>query len=444
MKKILFLLLSGILLAACQKDFLDTKPQKALLVPATTADFRALLDNTLVFNVSPGLNLLADGDQVATDAGWNGYYLFQERSTYTWDADIFGTETAEEWNLPYRQVFYANIVLEGADDPEVRGTALFHRGFAFYNLAQLFAPPYHAATANSDPGIPLRTSADVTKKTGRSTLKEIYVQILDDLRRAKSLLPASTTYKTRPTVAAAYGLLARVCLSMEDYSLAGKYADSCLQLRSTLIDYNTLSTTAVRPFPRASPNGNDEVLFYALALDYTFSLSSSPTFMVPELYNSYAASDLRKAIFFRQISPGNYRFKGNYSGILSYFTGLATDEQYLIRAECSARAGNTAAALSDLNTLLSKRWKTGTFTPLTAVNAGDALALILQERHKELIMRGLRWGDLRRLNSDPRFSITLTRQLKGQSYQLQPGSRRYTYPVPPDEMKLNPIPQNER
>lgn len=445
------MLLFSSCLSGCKKGFLDEKPQKSLLVPATTADFRAMLDNTLIFNTTPGLPFTADGDFYTTDAGWNEYYLLQERTSYTWAADIFGSETSGEWNKPYRQIFYSNIVLEGAaklpedaEQKEVRGTALFYRAFAFYNLAQQFAPPYRAATAEVTPGIPLRTSADVTQKAGRGTLKQTYAQVLDDLRRSKGLLPAAGNYKTRPVIAAVYGLLARVCLSMEDYVLAGQYADSCLQLRPGLIDYNTLSTTAVRPFPRASPNGNNEVIFYALALDYTFGDSSSPTYVTPALYNSYAANDLRKAIFFRQITPGNYRFKGNYSGILSYFTGLATDEQYLIRAECRARAGNTAAALGDLNALLVKRWKAGTFMPFTAATAEEALALILTERRKELTWRGTRWTDLRRLNGDPRFAVTLSRQLKGQAYQLEPQSKRYTYPIPPDELQLNPMPQNER
>jgi hypothetical protein len=82
-------------------------------------------------------------------------------------------------------------------------------------------------------------------------------------------------------------------------------------------------------------------------------------------------------------------FRGYYDYGGNQYTGIATDEIYLIRAECLARSGNTSDALKDLNNLLAKRWKTGiTFTPIQATNADDALVKILAERKKELLFRG--------------------------------------------------------
>lgn len=448
---ILWCIAVALLLTGCKKDFLEQKPDKSLLVPAATADFRALLDNTFVFNLTPGLGHIADGDWVATGAGWNDYTNLQERNSYTWSADIFGTESSFDWNAMYRQVFYANIVLEGLDklpaneeNRELRGEALFHRAYAFFNLAQLFAPPYRAGTAGTEAGIPLKLGSAVTDLAGRGTLQDAYERVLTDLAATRAVLPLTVNYKSRPCRPALYALLARVYLSMEDYPAAGRYADSCLQLRPGLVDFNTLSTTATRPFPAALPNGSPEVIFYSAALSYSYGSSSSPTFLAPEFYSLFETNDLRKVIFFRQMSPGNFKFKGNYGGVLTYFSGLAADEMYLVRAECAARAGDKDAALTDLNTLLEKRWKTGTFVPLTAADAEAALRLVVAERRKEMPVRGIRWADLRRLNRDPRFAVTLTRTLNGQVYTLAPGSKRYTYPLPPDELLLNPMPQNER
>jgi hypothetical protein len=448
----LFLLL---LASSCKKGFLDTRPNKALLVPTTAADLRALLDNNFVFNNTPGLTMIADGDMYTTDIGYKAWSQDMERNSYTWSKEIYAGLTCFDWDTPYQQVFYANVVLEGLDKlggdtssvaerNVLRGTALFHRAFAFYNLSQQFAAPYNAATAASLPGIPLRLHSDVTLKVGRGTLEQTYERVLADLVAARQLLPATVAFKSRPSVTALQALLARVYLSMGDYGHAGKYADSALTAYSSLIDYNTLSKTSTRPFPRALPNGNDEVIFYSAMLGYSFRDSSKPTWIDSALYRSYAANDLRKVIFCRQVTPGNFRFKGNYAGTLLDFSGLATDELFLVRAECRARAADASGAMADLNTLLARRWVSGTFVPLVVLNADDALRLVLTERRKELLGRGLRWGDLRRLNPDPRFAVTLSRSVLGVNYTLEPGSKRYTYLVPDDELKLGGLAQNER
>jgi hypothetical protein len=135
--------------------------------------------------------------------------------------------------------------------------------------------------------------------------------------------------------------------------------------------------------------------------------------------------------------------KGGYSGSQPPFSGMATDEAYLIRAECAARAGNTGSALNDLNALLSKRWVTGTYTPYATASPGALLDTILVERRKELPFRGVRWTDLRRLNKRG-GNITLTRSLNGQLYQLAPNSRLYVLPIPPDVIALSGMQQNPR
>jgi hypothetical protein len=104
--------------------------------------------------------------------------------------------------------------------------------------------------------------------------------------------------------------------------------------------------------------------------------------------------------------------------------------------------GNASAAMNDLNTLLMKRWKTGTFIPYTAINATDALSKILTERRKELLMRGIRWSDLRRLNKEPQFAKTLIRVIGGQTYYLYPNDKRYVFPIPLQIIQMTGVPQN--
>ncbi|NCD69097.1 RagB/SusD family nutrient uptake outer membrane protein [Mucilaginibacter agri] len=449
---ILMLLLSAAVVS-CQKQFLDTKPSKSLLVPETLADFRALLDNLSVFNRSPGLTEVADGDFYTTDAGWKTWTNNQERTSYLWQADIFGVEKGFDWNAAYQQVFYANVVLDGltqnkipasADRDAVEGTALFSRGWAFYHLLQMFGPAYQPQAAATALGIPIRLDPDVTKLVPRSSLSAGYGQVLADLGRARRLLPSTTSAKSRPGTVTALAMLARIHLAMGNYAQAGAYADSALQLNGKLLDYNNLSTTAARPFPQSLPNGNDEVVYHDAMASYSFNAATSVFYCDSVLYRSYNSNDLRKVLLFKDNGLGKINFKGSYTGSSLLFAGLANDELYLIRAECNARNGQAAAALADLNNLLVKRWKKGTFVPYTGTDAQSILMLILAERRKEMVGRNMRWYDLKRLNLNQSTAVTLIRTLNGAAYTLEPGSPRYTYPITPDELLANPLVQNDR
>jgi hypothetical protein len=162
------------------------------------------------------------------------------------------------------------------------------------------------------------------------------------------------------------------------------------------------------------------------------------------LYKSYDSNDLRSKLYFISNGPGTVGFIGSYDGTRSLFNGLATDEIYLIKAECEARIGSKDSAMDELNKLLSTRWITGTFVPFSATNSDDTLNIILTERRKKLILRGSRWFDLRRLNKDPRFAKTLTRVENGVTYTLPPLDPRYTFSLPVQVVALTGIQQNNR
>ena len=128
---------------------------------------------------------------------------------------------------------------------------------------------------------------------------------------------------------------------------------------------------------------------------------------------------------------------------MNSFTGLATDEIYLIKAECLARKNQVSEALTVLNTLLENRYKTGEFVPLSAATPTEALNKILLERRKELVWRSLRWTDLKRLNKEG-ANITLYREINSNHYTLPPNDPKYVFPIPDDEILLSNIDQNNR
>ncbi len=454
MKKTIYFLGWILFATSCKKqdEWLNVKSNKNDISPTTLQNYQAILDYDIYMNNNyPGLPLVSADNYYLSYTTWLGNSSYA-KNAYVWAQDLYqGTVTIGDWNSPYIIVEYANIVLDGIagiertiqnqqDWDNVRGSALFYRAYAFYNLVSEFAKPYTTATAATDLGIPLRLSSDINEKSVRASIQECYDQIINDLKEAEQLLPANALYQSRPGKVAAEALLARVYLNMDDYVNAGLFADNALHQASDLLDFNGLTITSARPFP-VFPN-NPEIIFYAT--NSIFSLAIISGWADSILLKSYAVNDLRKTAFYKAGANGS-TFKGQYSGSYAPFGGLATNELYLIRAESSARAGNTGSAMQDLNTLLSKRWKKGTFIPYTANTADAALSKILEERRKELPFTGtLRWEDLRRLNKDNRYAITIIRMLNGETYSLAPSDPRYVLPIPENEIRLSGIQQNPR
>lgn len=449
--KLFWFFITGMLITSgCKKDWLDAKPNKNLVVPTSLSDMQGMLDNTtFVFNNGqPALGEIGCDDYYVLYNDWQGLYTNTERNAYIWAKEIYNGESVTDWMLPYQRIFYENYILENIDNVpvdstnksewnNVKGSALFCRSFDFYSLADIFAKPYDAATAAQDLGIPLRLHSDINEPSVRSTIAQTFQQIIADIKASADLLPVTPLFKTRPSKAAAYSILARTYLCMNNYDSALYYANASLKLDNTLMDYNSLDATASFPFSIF----NDEVIYHTV-FNYPEIISNYISIVDSTLYLSYADNDLRRYLFF-DTTDGYPRFKGGYDGY-TVFAGLATDEMYLTRAECYARTGNTAAAMNDLNKLLQTRFRTGTFIPLTVSNVHDALKIVLAERRKELLYRGLRWTDLRRLNKESDFAITLTRDLNGQQYTLPANDERYVYPIPEQEINISGIQQNPR
>ncbi|WP_090787247.1 RagB/SusD family nutrient uptake outer membrane protein [Pedobacter sp. ok626] len=447
----IFSILVVLLFQSCGKTWLEAKPDKSLVVPNSIKDYQALLDNSYqIFNKqASGLGEIGSGDFYITNSAWKDLFSMEEKSGYIWaptEEFYKGVESAE-WGSAYQRVLNANVILEGIEKVKssvndqqdwnnVKGGALFFRAFDFFNLAQEYCVVYNSSTANADLGLPLRLEYDVNIKVKRSSLQQTYDRIIADLKEAANLLGVKPQYKTRPSKEAVYALLARIYLAMENYEQAGVYADLALQIQSDLMDYTTLNSAVPFPIARFNP----EVIFHST---FTYGIfSASRLTVVPELYNEYAVADCRRSIFFTTNANG-MTFKGSYNGDKSLFGGLATDEMYLIRSECYARNGKISLALEDLNDLRRARWK-GIYLDLISTNPNTVLNYILTERRKELVFRGIRWSDLRRLNRDPRFAVTLTRVLNGISYSLLPNDKKYVFPIDDEEIKLSGVQQNER
>lgn len=460
MKLIYSCLVLLISFSSCEK-YLEKKTDDSLIIPTSLYDFQSILEmNNMFQGVYPFLPDVGCDDYFVESS----YFLAMDpidRAGYTWESDIYKGQGISDWSRVYSTIYRANIVLEGLEKIEpatagdrqlwnnIYGRALFIRAFGFHTLEEGWGQPYNSSSNATDLGIPLKLTTNLTVKAVRVTVKEVFEQMLNDLKLSARLLPNSTLNANVPTKASAYALAARVYLIMQDYVQAGKYADSSLQINSTLADYNTISASSNTPFAVTALDFSEVLYASSLTSSRLFLASNSNIRIDTILYNSYTSNDLRKTHFFRlNASSNSYFFKGKYTAG-GFSNGPAIDEMYLVRAECNARTGNTATAMKDLNDLLRTRWRkntsgTTTYIDQVASSPADALSRIINERRKELVFRGLRWMDLRRLNQDPQFAVTLKRILSGVTYTLAPDDPKYTLPIPPDEMALSNLPQNPR
>lgn len=460
LKKFIFfaIAVAGLLCNSSCEDYLDVKSSQSLSTPETLDDLQALSDNFLR-NTSPLFPNNMSDEYYIDYSLWAEFEFDKEyQDSYIWAPDF---NPFSDWRDTYNKIFHYNTILDNLQkiDPSVdevkwnaiKGASLFSRAFHHEKIAQLYAPQYDAETSDDDLGIPLRLTSNFNVASKRSTVEETYNQLIEDFSNASLLLPdvlpTTGVYKYRPTRLSCYAMLAKLYLQMGDFEKAYEFSDQFLDSYNYVLDFNdpSVDPTSSAPFPPYDENG--ELIYYIYSPGPLNSYTIS--YVNPELYDLYDDNDLRKSVYFEATVDENgndaHYFKGPYTGTTGdLFTGIATDEIYLIRAEASVRLGDATGATDDLNYLLERRYLAGTFVPYSSLTTDQLLPIILEERKKELVNRGTRWADLRRLNKDSRFAVTIQRSLNGEVFSLPPNDLRYTLLIPREVMIKTNLSQNPR
>lgn len=442
--------LSGLLLPSCSK-FLEEKPAANLAVITSLDDLQAMLDYFQRMNQWIGGIGEASSDNFYLPTSTFNSLSESNRNIYTWREDIYSGSSIGDnvWAAVNNPIYVANVVLDAIEDIPVNSTEVsykrsligashFFRARSLHVMATNWAPAYERGTASQKLGVPLRLSPDFNNVTTRSTVEQTYQQIIRDLETAILYLPSNVLHPMRPSKPAAYALLSRVYLSMQEYDKAWRYADSSLLINDFLLDYNNLNASSLMPIPQF----NNEVLFHAMGTVAVLNPENAVIDSV--LFLKYDEHDLRKSVFFQSNGNGTYRFKGNYFNGSTLFTGLTVAEAYLNLAEGLIRTGNIERGLSALNSLLHKRWKHGEFELIEVESQSEALEIVLDERRKELVMRDVRWMDLKRLNLENTFKTTIRRVIDGVEFVLSPDDLRYNLQFPMSVIEMTGIQPNPR
>lgn len=444
-------------LSSCGKQFLDVKRNKSQVVPTSLSDYRSILndDGFMNYNFPIQLGVIGGDEYYISSTEWLSLADPIDKNGYIWANDIYEGQTGHDWNRGYEKIMLANFIFDGLKKinensenkllrDEILGEAHFFRGFSYFLLAQLFCEQYDLAISKHSLGLPLRTSSNINISYNRSTLDETYNFILSDISEAIHLLPEKTEAHTRPGKAAALTVMAMIYMQMSNYSEALPFIEKALDINNELINFNTLDLDVFEPFPLYGV-GNPEILFYAssttspILSDYRMSIDSV-------LYKTYNEHDLRKKLFFEK-DGDRIISKGGYSGLNFFlFTGITTAEMYLMAAECRAMVdSNVDTAIDYLDNLRVNRYEHINFRSIDkTIDKQELLEKIMDERRKELILRGRRWQDLRRYINEKRIDSPLIRLLGDTEYKLHPNSKKWVWPIPPDVISTSGIEQNQR
>lgn len=444
-------------LAGCRK-YVEEVPVQGQRVLVYTEDYRMLMNNSdqqeIAYGQAPILSC-DDADLSAPEINNNIANGSIQANMYTWQKPFYvDQQTDNDWNSLYAGIYVYNVVINGVKDSKggddirkntILGEALLHRAFNYFMLVNLYSKQYDAATAGTDMGVPILLKPVLFVDLTRPSVKAVYDQILDDTRKAISLLPPTQEINFKPGKAAAFALLSKIYLNQRDFSNAAAFADSTLKIRNELYDYNLSVATANYTFP--GQYQDKQVILRKVPRQVFNNLQLSPS-----LLNLLGTNDLRYALFVRPGTSFNPSYNGfgfwsreRYSGSPDKpAVGLTVNDTWLIKAECLARAGKKEEAVDMLNTLRKFRFKPADYADLSAATNEEALQLVIDERRREFFGTGMRWFDQRRLNKDPQFAETRTRTFKNTIYTLEPNSDAYVFPlanlliVQNPEMKQNP------
>lgn len=457
MKKIIYVtLVLGILCCttACRK-YVEINPEQTRILKLTS-DYQSLLYNSSKIQQAYYLPIFS-GDDFGTDEEvWQKSLSLIVKNVYIWAENIYGnTEDDQDWSSIYSQVFIYNTIINNVMNSEggtteqknaVKAAALVHRAFAYYILVNMFGKQYDAATASADPGVPLMLEPSFTADLTRASVQTVYNQISTDLETAIPSLPDKPDFITNPSKAAAYAIMARVHLNKREFTKAAQYADLTLAIQNTLLDLNDYKVNPTTTFPARLKNPEEILIKCPIAYPASFPISKDAISMYDQ------ANDLRYVLYLndpKNILGSNFitgrgYFKSRFAD--GVFVGPSVPEVLLIKAECEARANRPGTAMELINTLRRKRYeKTNYNADLTASTGDAALHLVIDERKRELVGRGFRWFDQRRLAKDPGFINTVIRVFNGVTYTLDPGGNRYTYPIANKYIEFNPeITQNPK
>lgn len=427
-----------LLLMSCS-DFLEEKSQDEV-IPTSVSDYNEMFLPLLQFQMDNMIYYMDDDVAIDESQFWGDnedWTAASHTGDFTWQPDMWERENTSmyswEYTNTYKTINGMNVILWGVEDALgtntekelVRAKALVIRAYNYLILVNLFGEPYNYN--KEAPGIVLKSKIINEAAMVRSTVSEVYEQIVEDLETASAIFAKYP--KTRgdymPNTTATDIILSRVYLYMEEWDKAIIAADRAIASSEGLTNYTALPEG--RYYMTSYDNIEVEWLFASTRMDQLFIPSES-------LMALFDEHDRRQDFLVHDGSDG-WMISGIIKKDSEKLGGpnvmIRTAEAFLNRAEAKvlAEASDTEGALKDLNEL--RRHRILGYQDVSITDPTLLLEEIRNERRLELCFEGHRWYDLRRygmpaIHHD--FRISLANPLL--RYTLQEKDPLYTLPFP--------------
>lgn len=396
------------------KKMLDLRPENLTLSEEalkTPADIQALLNscydefaNLMNGSVQNYHELLGENLSEPQNSAGSLYYTIFNRGTFSFrTAD---REYLDFYNCILRiNTIFENIdAIEGlseADKTRIMGEGYFLRAWCHWELVKLWAQPYGYTADNSHPGVPIRLKADKNIEI-RSSVGQVYDQILTDLNMASGMLPeTNNNYATKD---AATALKAKVYFLMNDFTESVKLSGELLGSGKYAF------SDSINRFVQGAP---EEVIFQLISTslndnragafinNYRSDNNPNPALKPSANFiNEALKENDRRSAFYEIKNPGKsnqffvcHKFDGDVFNVpLLHFTDIA-----LMHAESiTETGGDLSAAIALLDGVRKRAYDTTFVATDPTINSVNLRTLIRQERKLELAFEGDWTQQLRR------------------------------------------------
>jgi len=426
----------------------------------------------------------------------NGADVVQEDNGYNWTtssleySDRLNTSRESQiiWNNQYKIIFSCNNVIGAIDPATEDATSKYYlsqglatRAFSYWVLAQLYQFNYDG---NQDkPCVPIVTDENANQVAfegaGRSTVQEVYKLIMDDIDSAIKLLTDAENAgvkrddKRYINLAVAFGLRARINLTMHKYAEAAADAASAIEKSDatpasiediskpafwTVDESNWMWGIMIAETDRVVTSQIVNWISHMGSFNYGYCNFNGGRQINKKLYAKIGDSDARKGWWLNEdkTSPNlNQEFAETiesygyaaytqvkfapYSNVVKTKTNandvplMRIEEMYLIKAEAEAMSGGDGKATLES---FIKTYRDPAYT--CSASSPEAIQKeVFDQRRIELWGEGLNWFDIMRLN------IGVDRRGAGYPnatmiFNIPAGSDILLWRLPEAEIQANP------